>query len=117
MKFITHIIVSGLAIAITAYILPGVHITGASGLAIFTLVLAVINAFLRPVLKLLTFPLSVMTLGLFSLVLNALLILLAAKLTTGVAIDGFLWAVLFGLVLSIVHGLLHLFESKASHAI
>jgi putative membrane protein len=117
MKFITHLLVSAVAIAVAAYILPGVHIATATALIIFTLILALINAFVRPVLKVLTLPLTVLTLGIFSLILNALLILLADKIVDGITIDGFLWALLFGILISIVHGLLHVFEGKDSHAV
>src|SRR5262245_43765989 len=110
MKIIIHWIVSAIAIAIAAYILPGVHLSGALAALVLAVVLGVINAFIRPVLVILTLPLSVVTLGIFTLILNALLILLAAAIVPGVTIDGFWWAFLFGIVLALVHAVLKLFE-------
>jgi putative membrane protein len=107
MKIIKHLVVSAIAIAIAAYILPGVSISGIIPLLVLAIVLGVINTFIRPVLTLLTLPLTILTLGIFSLILNALLIMLAAAIVPGVVVNGFLWALLFGLLISLVHMLLH----------
>lgn len=95
-------IVYALAIGISAYLLPGIHIDGVVTALLAALVLGIINAVLKPILILLTLPLTILTLGLFSLVINALLILLAAQIVPGFRVDGFWWAVLFGIVLSLV---------------
>jgi len=92
-----------LAIIITAYLLPGVKLTGFFAALVTALILGLINAFIRPVLILLTLPLNILTLGLFTLVINALLIMLAAAIVPGFAVQGFWWALLFGLVLAIVN--------------
>lgn len=110
MKIITHWIVSAVSIAVAAYILPGVHLDGVLAALILAVVLGVINAFIRPLLILLTLPLSILTLGLFTLVINTVLIMLAAKLVPGVSIDGFLWALAFGVVLALVHAFLKRLE-------
>ena len=112
MKTILHFIISALAIIVTAYILPGVHVTGFIAAFIAALVLGFINAVIKPILKVLTFPLTVLTLGIFSLVLNVLLVMLAAKIVPGFTIDGFWWAALFAIVLSIISSLFHLFDRK-----
>ncbi|MES2214041.1 MAG: phage holin family protein [Patescibacteria group bacterium] len=112
MKTLIHWIVSALAIAVTAYLLPGAHVDGAVAAFVLAIVLGLINTIIRPVLLLLTLPLSIMTLGLFSLVLNALLILLAARIVPGFSIDGFFSAFLFGIVLALVNFVLHKFEKK-----
>jgi putative membrane protein len=106
MKIILHWLVSALSIAIAAYLLPGVHLSGVMAALILAVVLGIINAFIRPLLILLTLPLSILTLGLFTLVINAVLIMLAAKVVPGVSIDGFLWALAFGVVLALVHAFL-----------
>lgn len=112
MKTIIHWIIAAVAVAITAYLLPGVHITGVTAALIVAVVLGAINAFIRPILVILTLPLSIMTLGLFILVLNALLVLLAAAIVPGFMIDGFLWALLFGVVLAIVNSVIESFEDR-----
>ncbi len=111
MKIITHWIISAVAIAVTAYLLPGVSIAGLVPLLILALVLGGINAFLRPILILLTLPLSIFTLGLFVFVINALLVMLAALIVPGFAVASFWWALLFGIVLGLVHAVLHRMEA------
>lgn len=102
MNFLLQWLVSGLAIIITAYLLPGVRVTGFFAALVTALILGLINAFIRPVLILLTLPLNILTLGLFTLVINALLILLAAAIVPGFSVQGFWWALLFGLVLAVI---------------
>ncbi len=103
MGFLINWIVSGLAIVITAYLLPGVRLSGFFAALVTALILGLINAFIKPVLSLLTLPLTVMTLGLFALVLNALLIMLTSTIVPGFQVQGFWWALAFSLVLSIVN--------------
>jgi putative membrane protein len=102
MSFLLQWLVSGLAIIITAYLLPGVKVTGFFAALVTALILGLINAFIRPLLILLTLPLNILTLGLFTLVINALLILLAAAIVPGFYVQGFWWALLFGLVLAVI---------------
>jgi len=103
MNFLLQWLVSGLAIIITAYLLPGVKVSGVFAALVTALILGLINAFIRPVLILLTLPLNILTLGLFTLVINALLIMLAAAIVPGFSVQGFWWALLFGLVLAIIN--------------
>ena len=112
MKTIIYWIVSALAIAVTAYLLPGVHVSGAVSVLVLAVVLGAINAFVRPVLLILTLPLNIFTLGLFTLVLNALLVMLAALIVPGFSVASFWWALLFSLVLSIVNAVFKMFEKK-----
>lgn len=95
-------IVSGLAVLATAYLLPGVALAGFAAALVVALVLGVLNAFLKPLLLLLTLPVNILTLGLFSFVINALLILLASAIVPGFKVDGFLTALLFGIVLAVI---------------
>lgn len=113
MKIIIHWFISALAILITAYLLPGVHLSGLVAALVLAVVLGAINAFLRPILVLLTLPLSIITFGLFVLVINALLVMLAAVIVPGFAVDGFGWAFVFGIVLAIVSWALQMFEEKS----
>lgn len=110
MKIFLHWILSALAIAIAAYILPGITVSGVVAAFVLAVVIAAINTFIRPVLIMLTLPLSIVTLGLFALVINTLLIMLAAALVPGVGVSGFFSALLFGIVLALVSAVLKSFQ-------
>ena len=112
MKIIIHWVVSALAILVTAYVLPGVQVDGLTAALVLAVVLGAVNAFLRPLLILLTLPISIMTLGLFVLVINGLLVLLAASIVPGFMVDSFWWAFLFGIVLAVVSYVLEMFEKE-----
>ncbi len=101
---IIHWIVSAVAILIAAYLIPGVTVT-LIGALVLAVVLALINVFLKPLLTILTLPLNIVTLGLFSLVLNALLIMLASSIVPGFSVDGFWVAFFFAIVVSLVNAL------------
>lgn len=110
MNIFIHWFLNALAIAIAAYILPGITISGLVPLLTLAIVLAAINTFIRPVLLVLTLPLSIMTLGLFALILNTLLIMLASAIVPGVAVAGFFSALLFGILLAVVGATLKSFQ-------
>ena len=110
MKTLIHLIVSTVAILITAYILPGVHVSGIFTAFVLAVVLGVINLVLRPIFIFLTLPLTILTLGLFILVINALLILLASYIVPGFFVASFWSAFLFGIVLAIISWALQMFE-------
>jgi putative membrane protein len=110
MKIFIHWFLSALAIAIAAYLIPGIGVAGVVPALVLALVLAAINTFIRPVLMVLTLPFSIMTLGLFALVLNTLLIMLAAAVVPGVTVSGFLSAFIFGIVLALVSATLKSFQ-------
>ena len=112
MKTIIHWVVSTLAILITAYILPGVHVNGLLAAFVLAIVLGAINAILRPILIFLTLPLTVLTLGLFTLVINGVLVMLASYIVPGFVVVNFWWALLFGIVLSIISWALQMFEGE-----
>ena|SRR3989338_3796947 len=112
MKTLIHFVVSALAIMVTAYILPEVSINGPLAAFVLAVVLGVINTFLRPILIFLTLPLTIITLGLFVLVINALLIFLASYIVPGFIVADFWSAFLFGIVLAIVSFMLQVFEPK-----
>ena len=107
MGILVNWFVMTLAILITAYLLPGVSIRGAGAAVVAALVLGLINAILRPVLIVLTLPLTILTLGLFIFVLNALLVLLTSSLVPGFEVRSFWWALMFSLVFSVVSFMLH----------
>jgi putative membrane protein len=101
---ILHWIISTLAILIAAYLIPGVTTTILAAI-IFAVVLGIINTFIKPIIKILTLPITIITLGLFSLVVNALLILLAANFVPDFSVDGFWSALLFSIVVSLINAL------------
>lgn len=115
MKILVNWLLSAVAIIIAAYLLPGVHVSGFVTALIVAVVLSVINGFVRPVLALLTLPLTIITFGLFYLVLNTLLVMLAAAIIPGFGLDSFWWAFIFGIVMAIVHAVLSgIFVNKNS---
>ena len=101
MNFILRLLISGIVVYVLSKVLTGVHISNITTAIIFALVLACLNAIVKPILVLLTLPITVITLGLFLFVINALIILLAAKLMNGIRIDGFWWALIFSIILSV----------------
>lgn len=109
MGFIINLLIGGLAVFISAYVLPGVKVDSFLTALLVSVVLAVLNAIIKPILVILTLPITLITLGLFTFVINALLILLASYLVPGFKVDGFLWALLFSVVLSIVNTVLSSF--------
>ncbi|WP_299699940.1 phage holin family protein [uncultured Pontibacter sp.] len=106
MGIIIKILLTGVAALLAAYILPGVQIAGFGSALILAVVLALLNAVVRPILVILTIPVTILTLGLFLLVINALIILLADSLIGGFDVDGFIWALVFSLVLSLIEAIL-----------
>ncbi len=103
MNILVNWLVSALAVLASAYLLPGVAVTSFVTALVAALVLGILNAFIKPLLILLTLPINIVTLGLFTLVINAGLIMLAANMVDGFTVNGFWWAVIFAIVLSIVN--------------
>ena len=105
-KWLAHVLVSSIAVLLTAAILPGVEELRIWDAIIVALVLSFLNAFLKPILVLLTIPATLVTLGLFLLVINACIILVADALLSDFEVRNFWWALLFSLILSIVNSVL-----------
>jgi putative membrane protein len=91
-----------LAILAAAYVLEGVEVSGLPAAVFAALVLGILNALIRPVLLLLTLPLNILTLGLFTFVINGLLLLMVSEVIGGFAVEGFLPAVIGSLIISLV---------------
>lgn len=114
MRFLARLILNGVAIIIAAYLLPGLHVASPMAALVAGAILGFVNTIVRPVLFLLTLPLTFASLGLFVFVLNALCFALTAWLVPGFTIDGFWWALLGALLVSIVSMVLNaLFVGKA----
>ncbi|MCK6616911.1 MAG: phage holin family protein [Cyclobacteriaceae bacterium] len=105
MSGIIRFLLNGLGVLLTAYLLPGVHVEHYGYALLVALVLAIVNAFVKPVLVVLTIPITFVTFGLFLLVINALMIQLADWFVDGFEVDGFWWALAFSLILSLFNGL------------
>ncbi|HZJ18515.1 MAG TPA: phage holin family protein [Patescibacteria group bacterium] len=112
MNILVSLTVSSLAILITSYLLPGIHIGDFLTAVILAVILGIINTVLKPILVIFTLPINILSLGLFTLVINAFLILLAAKIVSGFYVDGFWWALLFSIVLSIINSFLNSLAKK-----
>lgn len=110
MNFIIKLLLSALAVMLTAYLLPGVSVENFWVALIVAALLALLNVTLKPILIILTIPVTIITLGLFLLVINALLILLSDALISGFMVSNFWWALAFSLIMSI---LTSIFESLA----
>jgi putative membrane protein len=106
MHFLIRLIVNAVALLVVAYFLPGVSVTGVTGALVAAFVLGIVNAILRPILVLLTLPIQLLTLGLFTLVINGLLFYWVGHMGIGLVVDGF-WPAFWGaIVLGIVSWLL-----------
>ena len=109
MKIISHWLFSTIAVMVVAYVLPGVTISSIFAAFVAAVIIGVLNAFIRPILLILTLPITLITFGLFSFVINACLIMVTAKIVDGFSVDGFVWALVFGLLLSLVSSVLNKF--------
>ncbi|HLK26945.1 MAG TPA: phage holin family protein [Puia sp.] len=113
MNFILRIVVTAIVAFGLSYVLSsGIHIDKFTTALILALVLAVLNAFLKPLLIILTLPITILTFGLFLFVINAGIIMLASKFVDGFKVDGFWWALLFSLLLSTLTSLLYKKEGE-----
>ncbi len=107
MGLIIRILISAVAVYVAAMFIPGVSVTGGPlTYIIVAVVLGLLNAFIKPILTILTIPITVITLGLFLLVINVLMVYLAAYLVSGFAVSGFIAALLFSIVVSLVTALI-----------
>lgn len=94
---------NAIVIMIAAYILSGVHVENLWTALVVALVLGILNVLVKPVLILLTLPLTIVTFGLFLLVINAFVVVLAAHIVPGFTVDNFWWALLFSLLVSLIN--------------
>ena len=107
MRFIARLVLNGVAIILAAYVLPGLHVSGPLPALVAGVILGFVNAIVRPILFVLTLPLTLVTLALFIFVLNAICFALTAWLVPGFSVDGFGWALLGALLVSVVSWILN----------
>jgi putative membrane protein len=113
MKFIIRLLITAaVAYGLSMILNPHIRIDSYATALIFVLVLGILNAIVKPVLIILTLPITILTLGIFLLILNVLMIILAGKFVSGIHIDGFLWAFVFGVLLSFLSSALNRLEKK-----
>ena len=103
MNIIIKWLLNSLVIFVAAYLLPGIHVANFLTALAIALILGILNLTIRPLIIILTLPLTIVTLGLFLLVINALMILLTSSLVPGFEVEGFWWAFLFSIFVSIIH--------------
>lgn len=107
MNLLLRLLVTAVVAYLLGQVLPGIHFDGFNGAIIFAIVLGILNLIVTPILKILGLPLTILTLGLFSLVINALVILIADYFIDSMNVDGFLWAFIFSIALSLITSLLN----------
>ena len=107
MKLIIKLLLNALAVIILAYLLPGVGVDSMVTAIIVAIVLSVLNFLVKPILIVLTLPITLVTLGLFLLIINAIIILIAAHFISGFEVTSIWWALIFSLLLSFLQSILH----------
>lgn len=115
MNMIIRFLLSGVAVMLTAYLLPGAHIQDYWAALLVAVLISVSNVVVKPILVLFTIPITILTLGLFLLVINAIIILMVDYFVDGFSVDNFWWALAFSLILSVFNSLFaDLTKSKKS---
>ncbi len=112
MNFLLRIIITAVVAFALSSVLPGIHIDTFWTAIVLSLVLAILNFLLKPILIILTLPITILTFGFFLFIINAVIILLASHLIKGFIVDSFWWALLFSLLLSLLTSLLYRDKDK-----
>lgn len=112
MKTILKLLLTAVAVVILAKVLPGVEVDGYVSAIIVAVVLAILRLIVKPILIVLTLPVTIVTLGLFLLIINAFIILMADYFIDGFAVRNIWWALLFSLLLSFLQSIFHSFVKK-----
>ncbi|MEP2275165.1 MAG: phage holin family protein [Reichenbachiella sp.] len=115
MNTLIRLILSAIAVLICSYILPGAHVSGFLTALVVAGVLAIANILLKPILVILTIPITVLTFGLFLLVINTLMVMLVSGLVPGFDVDGFWWAFAFSIALSLVNSVFEGMQDNKSN--
>ncbi len=109
MRILINLLISAIAVIITAYILPGVHVNDFLTAIVVAVILGIANAVIKPILIILTLPVTILSLGLFTFIINGFIVLMVSWLVSGFKVDGLLWAILFSIILSVVNGFISSF--------
>ncbi len=105
-SFLSKVLIGAISVFLADFLLSGVQISSLLSGIVLVVVIILINFTIKPILVLFTLPISLLTFGLFLVVINAVVVLLAAELTPGFAVDGFWWAMAFALILSLINSIL-----------
>ena len=103
MRILVKLLINALIIFALAWALPGVQVTDYWTALIVAVILGVLNIFVKPLLIILTIPVTIVTLGLFLFVINAFLILMTSSLVDGFNVNGFWWALIFSIIISVLN--------------
>lgn len=110
MKVLINILLVAVAVAVADYLVPGVALNSFMTAIVVGLVMGLINALIRPIILVLTLPINLVTFGLFTFVINALLIMLAGWIVPGFTVSGFWSALLFSIIVSLIRMLFNKLE-------
>lgn len=106
MSLLLNIVLSSLAVYFTAWLLPGIEVKSLGTAIVVAIVLGVLNAVLKPLLEFLSFPITVVTMGLFLTVINTIIVMIAGALISNFHVQNFWWALLFSVIVGFVTSLL-----------
>ena len=106
MNLLTRIIISTISIMVVGYILPGVVVSSVYTAFVVAVILALLNSIVKPILIILTLPVTIITLGLFLLVINGVIVLIANHFINGFSVSGLFTAIIFSLLVSLINGIL-----------
>lgn len=104
---IIKLLITTLAVIITAYVLPGIVIQNMLAAIVVAVILGVVNALLKPILLILTLPINIVTLGLFTFIINGAMVLLTSSIVHGFHVKNLLWAILFSIIISLISSFLN----------
>jgi putative membrane protein len=107
MQVITQLVIQVFSLFIVSSILPGFTLTDFRAAIVAAVVIGVINTFIRPIVQLIAFPITVLTLGIFSFIINVFLLMVAASIVPGFKIDGFFTAAIASIVLALISAFIH----------
>ncbi|MBA3957590.1 MAG: phage holin family protein [Parachlamydiaceae bacterium] len=113
MQTLISLVLSTIAVLVTAYILPGVHVSSFLTALVVAVVLGIVNSIILPILLLITLPINILTLGLLTFVIIGLLVMAVSSIVPGFKVDGFWWALIFAIVLAIINSFLHAVGSSS----
>lgn len=107
MKLLLRILITAGLVLLIANFMPGVHVASFTTAIIVAIVLGLLNIFIKPIMVILTLPVTIITLGLFLLVINALIIILCTKIVGGFSVDSFWIALFFSIILSVLQSIVY----------
>jgi putative membrane protein len=105
-RFLVKTLITAVAVLVAAYIIGGVHVKDSMTAVFVAVVLGLLNSFIKPILVIITIPITIFTLGLFLLVINILIVKWVSEIVPGFTVDGWFSALLFSLVVSIASSLI-----------